>query len=211
MTCVIAYKDKDRVYVGADSLSSSTQTMTKHPRKDAKVFRLKDRDDIIIGFCGSYRMGQLLKSTCGLLQYQKESEPDEDGKTELIIEEVEELDYDAMLEVFIPNLIALFKDGDFAVQTDVGLVGGDFIVATKDRFYYVLADFSVAELTEDYLAIGCGGSFAKGALDILSKSKKSIPTKILEALRVSEKNALAVEKPYIILNTFNTEVEVFDK
>ena len=212
MTCVIAYKDKDRVYIGADSLSSSLQTMEKHSRKDNKVFRLKDRDDILIGFCGSYRMGQLLQSTRGLLQYQEESEePYEDGKTTLVVKEVEDLDYDAMIEVFVPNVIALFKEGDFAVQSEAGLYGGNFIVATKDRFYYVMGDFSVADLTDEYLAIGCGGAYAKGALDILSKSKKDTKTKILEALRVSEKNALAIEKPYVILNTFDDSVEVYDK
>ena len=50
LTCVIAYKDNDKVYIGADSLSSSQQTMERIPRRDRKVFRLKDREDILIGF-----------------------------------------------------------------------------------------------------------------------------------------------------------------
>lgn len=206
MTCVVAYKDKDRVYVGADSLSSSQQTMERIPRRDRKVFRLRDRDDVLIGFCGSYRMGQLLQSQPGLLQYTEVQIDEESEETVEEVKEVENLDYDAMIDVFVPNVVELFKAADFAVNSEVGLLGGNFFVATKDRFFYVLGDFSVAVLDADYFAIGCGGPYAIGALDVLKDNHKmSVTKKIEKALKVARNNAMGIDAPYLILNTLDDE------
>lgn len=204
MTCVIAYKDNDKVYIGADSLSSSQQTMERIPRRDRKVFRLKDREDILIGFCGSYRMGQLLQSQPGLLQYSEIQIDEESGEPIEEVKEVEDLDYDAMIEVFVPNVVELFKAADFAVNSEVGLLGGNFFVATKDRFFYVLGDFSVADIDADYFAIGCGGPYAIGALDVLKDNQKMpVTRKIEKALRVARNNAMGIDAPYLILNTLD--------
>lgn len=204
MTCVIAYKDNNKVYIGADSLSSSQQTMERIPRRDRKVFRLKDREDILIGFCGSYRMGQLLQSQPGLLQYSEIQIDEESGEPIEEVKEVEDLDYDAMIEVFVPNVVELFKAADFAVNSEVGLLGGNFFVATKDRFFYVLGDFSVADIDADYFAIGCGGPYAIGALDVLKDNQKMpVTRKIEKALRVARNNAMGIDAPYLILNTLD--------
>lgn len=210
MTCVIAYKDNNKVYIGADSLSSSQQTMERIPRRDRKVFRLKDREDILIGFCGSYRMGQLLQSQPGLLQYSEIQIDEESGEPIEEVKEVEDLDYDAMIEVFVPNVVELFKAADFAVNSEVGLLGGNFFVATKDRFFYVLGDFSVADIDADYFAIGCGGPYAIGALDVLKDNQKMpVTRKIEKALRVARNNAMGIDAPYLILNTLdNKEIKI---
>lgn len=206
MTCVVAYRDKDRVYVGADSLSSSQQTMERIPRRDRKVFRLRDRDDVLIGFCGSYRMGQLLQSQPGLLQYTEVQIDEESEETVEEVKEVEDLDYNAMIDVFVPNVVELFKAADFAVNSEVGLLGGNFFVATKDRFFYVLGDYSVADIDADYFAIGCGGPYAIGALDVLKDNHKmSVTKKIEKALKVARNNAMGIDAPYLILNTLDDE------
>lgn len=45
MTCVVAIRDKDTVYIGADSLGSNGVTGIN--RNDKKIFRYKD---LVLGF-----------------------------------------------------------------------------------------------------------------------------------------------------------------
>ena len=70
MTCVIGYRDpkNGRVYIGTDSCGGNLALGRQFTRKDRKVFKLRDDEDTLIGFCGSFRMGLLLMRADGLLE-----------------------------------------------------------------------------------------------------------------------------------------------
>ena len=57
MTCIVAIVQKGDIYMGSDSLGSTSYGDTT-VRKDDKIFVNRE---YIIGYCGSFRMGQLLK------------------------------------------------------------------------------------------------------------------------------------------------------
>ena len=56
MTCVIGYRDpkNGRVYIGTDSCGGNLALGRQFTRKDRKVFKLRDDEDTLIGFCGSF-------------------------------------------------------------------------------------------------------------------------------------------------------------
>lgn len=56
MTCIAAWRDNGRVYVGADSAGVGGYTL--EVRSDEKVFRV---GPYVIGFTSSFRMGQVLR------------------------------------------------------------------------------------------------------------------------------------------------------
>ena len=233
MTCIIGYRDSKNgiVYIGADSCGGNTMLAKKFIRRDRKVFKLKDDKESLIGFAGSFRMGQLLMTAEGLFDEPviKDDEDDEDlsaeeyedeivkdeedvdstpllDKMNIKYKRVKEVNLESMIDVFIPNTANLLLEGGFAVQGENGLEGGVFLVANKDKLYRIDGDFQVGEMEDDYIAIGTGENFALGALEAMKDSKISIPKKIEKALRVATKYAMGVEPPFIIMNTGNDEV-----
>lgn len=225
MTCVVGYRDPKNgvVYIGADSCGTNTLLGRKFIRKDRKVFKLKDDNESLIGFAGSFRMGQLLMTAEGLFDepvikedVEEEKEVEENtedllGKSEVKYERVKEVNLETMIDVFIPNTANLLLEGGFATQGENGLEGGIFLIANKDKLYRIDCDFHVGELIDDYVAIGSGEAFALGALEALKSSKMSIPKKIEKALRAATKYSTGVEPPFIIMNTGNDEVIEINK
>ena len=62
----------------------------------------------------------------------------------------------------------------------------------------------MADIDADYFAIGCGGPYAIGALDVLKDNQKMpVTRKIEKALRVARNNAMGIDAPYLILNTLD--------
>ena len=58
MTCVIGIVDNGKVWMGGDSAAIDSEEETITLRKDPKVFR---NEDFLIGFAGTYRLGQLIQ------------------------------------------------------------------------------------------------------------------------------------------------------
>ena len=58
MTCIVALKDGNKVYLGGDGAASEEKTGLILQRIDPKVFRV---GQFGIGFVDSFRMGQILQ------------------------------------------------------------------------------------------------------------------------------------------------------
>ena len=231
MTCVIGYRDpkNGRVYIGTDSCGGNLALARQFTRKDRKVFKLRDDEDTLIGFCGSFRMGQLLMRAEGLLEEPiledlteedledlteeelEEIEENKDDAQKVTYKKVEEVNFDTMVDVFIPNSINLLMEGGFAVQGENGIEGGVFLVANKDKLFRIDGDFQVGEYEDDFIAIGSGETFAYGALEALKNTRMSIPKRIEVALRSAAKYAMGVQGPFVIMNTADNEIIKVDK
>lgn len=61
MTCIVGIADGKKVWIGGDSQGTAGHALTI--RADTKVFV---KDPMVFGFCGSYRMGQLLRHSLSL-------------------------------------------------------------------------------------------------------------------------------------------------
>lgn len=177
MTCVIGYQTDDGIWIGADS-AGSTEYGAQTIRADTKVFY---HGPMLFGFCGSYRMGQLLR-------YNLELSPHPKGMD----------DYEYMVRHFIEDVRDVLHDGGFTKIKNNVEMGGFFIVAYKDGLYQIEDDFQVGVNTRDYVCIGSGEEYAYGAMAVLTETTED-PVKVIKrALKVSADNNAFVAPPFLV-------------
>lgn len=172
MSCIVGIKEKDKIYLGADScVTEGTKIVVL---KDPKIFK---RGEFLIGFCGGLRSGQLLKHT----------------KINKNVKNISEL------VEFIKDLFE--KEGYLRKSSNseepAVSVDTEFIVAHKGRMYVIGSDLSVVEDGKnDYAAIGSGATFALGSLYATKNSKISIRKKLIKALQCSAYFDPGVSSPF---------------
>ena len=171
MTCVVGLEDKGNIYIGADSAGSAGTNLSI--RADEKVFM---NGPFIIGFAGSFRMGQLLR--------YKFDPPKQSVKTD---------DMKYMVTDFIDAAKKCFTDNGFGSTS----TGGLFVVGYNKKLYRIDSDFQVGKLVLPYVAIGSGECYALGSLH--SSATKNPEQKIKLALQAAATFSLGVAPPFHIL------------
>jgi len=195
MTCIIGLldKEKDCVYVGADSLGSSWCNQAIF--KNRKVFKAKDNTNILMAICGDFKLQNILSIE------------------ENIIEEIKhyknEINFEHMVKYVSPKIMNLanqyyclkYKDGYRSME-------GDIIFAYKNQLYIIESNGQVLEPEDEYIAGGSGGNFA---IAVLSQNKdKDTIARIKEGLEAAEKHAVGVKRPFYIMNTLDDEIVVIE-
>lgn len=178
MTCIVALKHGDKIYMGADSAGTndSFRTVT---RKDPKIYKV---GDMLVGFTSSFRMGQLLGYSLIV--------PPHDPKIET---------YEWMVTDFINAVRRCLSSGGYTTIENNTEGGGQFLVAYKGRIFEVESDFQVGESVEPYLAAGCGTDLALGALYASSQKKITNPREVVTtALQAAAEFSAGVRGPYLI-------------
>lgn len=166
MTCIVGWVEKGTVWMGADSCGSNSYT--KDSVIQPKLFK---KDNMLIGYTGSFRMGQLLQWR---LSIPKRHDPTS----------IEEW----LATSFADNLRTCFKDGGFAEKDKEQESGGFFLIGFEGRLFTVQSDYSVLESRRGFDAAGSGEVAAQGAL-FLAKEIKLPPDK---AIRLALKAASAI-------------------
>lgn len=150
MTCVVGIAHSGQVWIGADSLAGDSQRYAIEYRVAPKVFKLKDR--MLIGYTTSFRMGQLLQYRLTLPDH-----PDS-------MSDEEYLHCD-----FIDAIRNLFKSHGFASVKENKEEGGQFLVGYRQKLYRVDSEFTIAQLSRCFDAVGSGEHYALGALYVLER------------------------------------------
>lgn len=178
MTCVAALIYDSVIYMGADSAGVAGVDLTV--RADQKVF---NNGEFLIGYAGSFRMGQLLRYA---LKPPKYYEDEKDL-------------YAYMVTDFVNAVRNCFKDGGYA-QIDKGEeIGGNFLVGVRGRLFKIESDYQVGESVYPYSAVGCGEAYALGALSV---THTVAPEKRIQlALSTAESFSAGVRGPFVVLNT----------
>jgi ATP-dependent protease HslVU (ClpYQ) peptidase subunit len=178
MTCVIGYKTDAGIWLGADS-AGSNEYGQQQLRADTKVFR---RGPMTFAFCGSFRMGQLLRF--GLDRIEQPA-----GMH----------DFEFMCTRFIDDVRATLRHGGFTHIKDNEESGGYFIVAYRDQLYYIEADFQVGVTMSPFMCMGSGEDLATGAMTILDSLEWAPPKAIRRALQVAADNNSFVAPPFVVV------------
>lgn len=179
MSCVVGYVDKDVIYMGGDSAATGDGSSDQRLRKSEKVFRLTGQNDteIVVGFCGSYRIGYFLKHCFELPAAGLRQEPQS-----------------YVYRSFLPDL------EDQMVRNKIKLTGSEILVGFRGRLFLIEEDFSPTESMEHFEACGEGGPYALGALYILSKDDRYTPEeKVTMALTASSMYCSVVRPPFKIV------------
>ncbi len=178
MTCIVGFANEKKMILAGDSAGVGGYDITI--RNDPKVFSLKQSKgpDVLIGFTSSFRMGQLLMT----MRVPR----DDVGQP-----------FGFMLAQFVPAVRKLFAQGGFMSKENGREEGGTFLVGYRGKLFTINGDFQVGEPADQYDAIGCGESFALGALDVLLNQKCVDPQKALTmALQIAEKRSAGVRRPF---------------
>lgn len=178
MTCIVAIKHNSRVTMGGDSAGVSHLDVTI--RKDPKVFL---NGKFLIGYTTSFRMGQILRF--------KFDPPPIPKKQDL---------FHYMCTSFVDVARRSFKKGGFSEIDSNVESGGHFLIGVGGRLFSIMSDFQVEESAEDYNSVGCGDSYALGALAIQPTDTEP-KKRVIQALQVAEKFSGGVRGPFLILST----------
>jgi len=174
MTCIVGVAEGGKAYIGADSASvAGWQVRATGLRK---VFR---RQQFVIGYTGSFRMGQILQHH--LTVEPQKSEPDEAY----------------MVRTFIEAVRDCLKEHGFAEVENNVEKGGTFLVGYNGIVYDIDSDFQVNHFADGFTAVGCGNEYALGAL----KALETLPPKerILRSLEISAHFCGAVTGPFLVV------------
>jgi ATP-dependent protease HslVU (ClpYQ) peptidase subunit len=173
MTCIIGLVREGAVYMGGDSAAASgwNVQITQEP----KVFR---RDDILIGFTTSFRMGQLLHYKMALT-----ARP----------ENVSDIAY--LVTVFAEDVRSCLKAGGWSEIDKNTEKGGQFLIGYHGKLYTMDSDFQVLHLG-DMNAVGCGREYALGAM--LALADKPPRERLLRSLECAAAMCASVRAPFVI-------------
>ena len=174
MTCILGVVSGHDVYIGADSASVSD--LNVYVRSDSKVFTV---GDAVIGFAGSFRMGQLLRYK---LKVPRPAAGDDIMRY--------------MVVHFVEAVRSCLADGGFGKMTDGEHTGGCFLVGIAGRLFCVESDFQVAEHANGLHAIGCGAHYALGAISALRCIEPEFS--LMSALETAAEFSAGVCAPFTI-------------
>lgn len=177
MTCIIGLEQKGTVWIGGDS-AGTAGNMTQRVRKDKKVFV---KGEFIIGFCGSFRMGDLLKHTLKLPEQQTGHD-----NVSFIVNE------------FVTALRTCLDEENAKTRGEDKLAP-DILVGYRGQLFNISCDYQVGQPNSGFDAVGCGADVALGAMHA-SRKTRDPRKRITEALEASALNNAAVCPPWVILS-----------
>ncbi len=182
MTCIAGLVSGGRVFIGADSAGSDAWHRLTI-RKDAKAFRV---GEFAIGFCGSFRMGQVLAHA-----FKPPPLPKKSAELERY-----------MVVQFVDALRDTMKAKGVASKDDEKEeLGSSFLVGVRGRLFQIESDYQVGEARDDFDAAGSGAEIARGALYALRGGKQAPARKLLIALRAAERGNSTVRGPFVFVST----------
>lgn len=182
MTCIVGIEQDGVVYIGGDSAGVESVSLSICARADEKVF-ITDDDTFIMGFSGSFRIGQLLRYV--FVPSDKPSKKD---------------DMAYMVVDFIDALRAMQRDkGYLKRKNEVEEHDGPFLVGYNGALYSAEADFQVGRTLNGYAAVGSGAEIALGAMHATKSLRMKPEDRIKLALEASAEFCAAARAPFHIL------------
>lgn len=178
MTCIVAIKNNNKVYLAGDAAATSGHT--KVVRKDPKVFK---NGRFLLGFCGSFRFGQLMRFT-----FKPPRKPAEMDDLEFICTR------------FIPRMQECISEHGYSLSEESD---SSLVVGFNGELYVIESDCQVELIDSPFVAIGSGRELAIGALEtmyLLQAAKHMHVREVLTtALSVASIHNNTVSPPYTIL------------
>lgn len=177
MTVVIALRDDDRVYIGADCCGGNYRDIRR--RKDTKVFRT---GDYLIGVVGNYRVGQIIR-------YSKE-----------LPAPPEKVNHRFMCTKFTDAVKDILFSHGYARKVGGVRKTSPMLVAVGGQLFHMEENFEIAELVNGYTALGSGEDYALGALFATEDNWYDGRKRMRCALRAAEEHCRTVTGPFTILS-----------
>lgn len=174
MTCIVGIEHEGGVTIAADSAGTNGWSISS--RADAKLFRV---GPYLFGFCGSFRMGQLL-------HYSLDAPllPDDD--------DIER----HMATKFVDTVRCCLQLGGYAKSKNDVESGGTFLVAAAGHLFCIQDDYQVARQLMGYDVIGSGEEVALGSLHSTADYDLTPTERALMALHAAADLTTFVRAPF---------------
>ena len=196
MSVVVAIKEGNKVYLGADSqvTKGGTRTTLKNPN-NYKLWKVRGADNCIMGHVGNVRDANIIRLLDDLVT-------DYDVYRDRI-------GYELVVRRIVPDIVdALKSAGYMKDDKHIDYMDSSYLFAYKDRLFMINTDLCVLEI-DDYFAIGSGAEQAVGSL--LSTEGEEPRTRIIKAIKASAASDIYVDYPIILVDTETTEFEVISE
>lgn len=174
MTCIVGLSVDGQVYMGGDS--AAVANYERRASALPKVFR---RGKMLIGYTSSFRMGQLLQHTIAIPEHT----------------EFSGIDY--MVCKFVEEVRKVFREYGYTKIEGNVESGGSFMVGLNGRLYCIEEDFQVQQYQDGVGAVGCGWSYALGAMMALTHLEPM--ERIQRSLEISAYFSAGVMAPFTVL------------
>lgn len=192
MTCIVGLRRNGRITIAGDSAGTDGR-LVQTLRTDPKVFERTDDNGVrwIFGYCGSFRLGQLLRFSLRL--------------PEVRMKPGAELEF--MATRFLDAVRNCLKEGGFAERKHEQEFGGCFMVGVQGHLFTIYDDYQVATEACDFSAIGCADQVALGAMHIMVRLAVHDPgtlahdaDMVIDALKAAEAFSAGVRRPWVIIS-----------
>lgn len=184
MSLIVAVKDGGRVYMGADTQTTSGKLICRPKMQDGTFKIAIMPNGVLLGHAGQFRCSQRLSL-----------------KTEWF----ENLPQDGITKRFlVKEIIPKFKDELKSINAlDNGSANCTHLVVWRDRIFVIESDFSVLAV-DNFVAIGS----PDWAYPALMEEGKTVREKIIKALDVASKYMTTISPPYVLIDSQNLTFEV---
>lgn len=182
MTCIVGLEHEGTVYIGGDSAGVEVSSLSIGGRADEKVFTTEGAE-MAMGFCGSFRIGQLLRYALTLPP-----------------QKVNQDDMAYLVTDFIDAVRNMQRDkGSLKRENEVEEHDAGFIVGFNGKLYVIECDFQVGRPIENYASVGCGASIAQGAMYATKHLNMEPEARIRLALEAAAEYSAGVRAPFHIV------------
>ena len=192
MSVVIAVKQGNRIWFGADTQSTSgTDRYNYLAENDFKITKLDN--GILLSWTGETAMSQFILA----------------HPEWFTLDEKKGLTKEYIVTKIVPQIYEALAEEDMLDKGDDGvppLMTGKILLAHKDRLFEICRDFQVLRY-EDYQATGSGSNAIVYGLSKIDKSK-DINEQLLRLMKISEKHDTNVSAPFVFIDTHNLQFTV---
>lgn len=192
MSVVVAIKEGNKVFVGADSQATigGTRTTLRNPN-NFKIWKVGDTNHCLMAHVGHVREANVVR----LLDIVDEYDVYKNR-----------IDYRYVVKRVIPAIVEGLERARIIKQGEtIKYMDSSYLFIYKNRLFNIGEDFSVIEV-EDYVAIGSGCNQAVGSL--LSTEGEKPRDRIIKAIKASAASDIYVDYPIIITDSNKCEFEV---
>lgn len=175
MTCIVAIEDAGTVYMGSDRAASNWSSIIS-----LEGSKTVTNGPLLLGFCGSMRMGQLLQHALDVPSHRLTWDVDRWVTVDLMT-----------------SLRATFEAHAWHEVNSGVASGGHFLMAVGGRCYEIQSDYSFNRNTTGEYAAGSGAEYALGSLHATRGEVASL--RVMLALEAAAEHSPTVAGPFDIV------------
>ena len=193
MSVVVAIKEGKKIYIGADSQSTSGSTrFTLRNPNNYKIWKVIDSNNCLMACVGNKRDANVVRLIPDIVD-----EFDEFSKR---------VNYKFVVKYVVPTIVRELKKAGFIKDENyIECLNSAFLFAYKDKLFLINNDLCVLEI-DDYVSIGSGAPEAIRSL--LSTEGEEARTRIIKAIKASAANDIYVDYPIVLSDTETTKFEI---